>query len=533
MNSRSMKLPETISAKRLFAATVVLKVGLSVFGWWMGNTWVAFGGPLLILAAYIWIGAVRRVRDEVSDEKFADSCYYLGFIFTITSIIISLIDLPALGEADKLSEVAWRFGAAMISTVAGLCVRVYLVNFRKDVGDIMQSLADDLLEAERAFRTHLEFAVEGLQNFSVTVNEAAQTVVARLELSIAETAKANSAQITKLFDDVGEKIDSTAQQAANHVASSAGDLQEGLRRYSASLAASTKLHEKRLEEFADKLTSRLDSFSRDFANTLTDLSHEIGQFSRNLDARLNGVDFPAQLFADNLRPPLLDLKVEIGSLADHLRSFSQSIERESSTVLASLKAMPEIIQETTVDIRNAVSEQRRAVDKANAQEEAFLKLARNLKHLETVLQSSSGAIEQQRNSVEKLVSTTSGVLTEHRALTDYASKQAASADGMANQVERLRQTIGDMSEILRNIPREYRGLQEAIVSASAEQFRGTQGGFAELSRDLGRLHALVSDASARFGSGRAAYPPVAADGMQDPEKRELLVEAVDSGSLTG
>lgn len=64
--------------------------------------------------AYVLLGLKRRDHD-VTDEKFADTCYYLGFIFTITSIIFSLFDLPSIGT--KLQEIAVRFGAAMVSDV--------------------------------------------------------------------------------------------------------------------------------------------------------------------------------------------------------------------------------------------------------------------------------------------------------------------------------------------------------------------------------------------------------------------------------
>ena len=110
-----------IRVQKLFAVVLALKVTCSGLGWYLQRPWsLGFAVPLTLMVAYIVLGLNRR-SDDVTDEKFADSCYYLGFIFTITSIIFSLFDLPSIGS--QLESIAVRFGAAMVSTVLGLGVR--------------------------------------------------------------------------------------------------------------------------------------------------------------------------------------------------------------------------------------------------------------------------------------------------------------------------------------------------------------------------------------------------------------------------
>ena len=84
----------------------------------------------------------------------ADSCYYLGFIFTITSITIALTELPYLQE--RLADIATRFGVAMFTTVLGLAVRVVIVNFRPDVEDAARTVPDSLMDTANLFRVRLE-----------------------------------------------------------------------------------------------------------------------------------------------------------------------------------------------------------------------------------------------------------------------------------------------------------------------------------------------------------------------------------------
>jgi hypothetical protein len=225
------RLP-TISVQRLFVITIVLKIGLSILAWVLGTRWalwiIGFVLPLTIMAAYVVLGLFKRDPDEVSDEKFADSCYYLGFIFTITSIIVALFDIDKLGESGKLAEIAVRFGAAMVSTVAGLVVRVYLVNFRKDLADISRTMEEDLLEAGRTFRTHLNLATENLKDLNAKVHDASGMVVSRLELSIAETAKANADELGRLFENVSNQITTTVKASNEGISESSDQLKKTL-----------------------------------------------------------------------------------------------------------------------------------------------------------------------------------------------------------------------------------------------------------------------------------------------------------------
>ena len=104
-----------IRVQKLFVVILILKVLSSGLGWYFGFPWsLGFWIPLVLMVAYIILG-LKRHDSDVTDEKFADTCYYLGFIFTITSIIFSLLELPSIGT--KIQDIAVRFGAAMVSTV--------------------------------------------------------------------------------------------------------------------------------------------------------------------------------------------------------------------------------------------------------------------------------------------------------------------------------------------------------------------------------------------------------------------------------
>src|SRR5947209_7509792 len=98
--------------QNLFVVIVGAKIVCSLLGWYFGRPWsLGFVIPLALMTVYVVAGFLRDASD-VSDERFGDSCYYIGFIFTISSIAICLLDVPTLDQQGKLKEIAVRFGAA-------------------------------------------------------------------------------------------------------------------------------------------------------------------------------------------------------------------------------------------------------------------------------------------------------------------------------------------------------------------------------------------------------------------------------------
>ncbi len=87
--------------------------------------------PLGVFALYIAYGV--KLVWEASDRtrlNFADGCYYLGFLFTITTIVLALADAAQAGEL-RVSDISIRFAGAMASTVIGMVVRLVYVLFER------------------------------------------------------------------------------------------------------------------------------------------------------------------------------------------------------------------------------------------------------------------------------------------------------------------------------------------------------------------------------------------------------------------
>jgi hypothetical protein len=266
---------KTIRVQKLFLIALCLKIASSGFGWWLNDPWIlGFAIPLLVMAGYVAFG-LRRHESDVSDEKFADSCYYLGFIFTITSIVFSLFDLPQIGE--KISLIAVRFGAAMLSTVAGLIVRVYLVNFREDPVEALRTAEESVLEAHGKLREQLVMALEKMQEFQSEVDAAAKGTVERVNIQLEGLSHAHGRKLQEFFEAL-----------AIQNRESNGSVYEAIRAASVRLSALINSYAESLEKTLAKIDERIHSYSLAVTDRLKHpgMAEEIA--SHRLGAKLTG-----------------------------------------------------------------------------------------------------------------------------------------------------------------------------------------------------------------------------------------------------
>ena len=189
-----------ISLQKLFLLACILKVGSSGIGWYLNSPWI-FGLwiPITIMLLYMLLGYYKGDK-SVSQEKFADSCYYLGFIFTIASIIFSLFDLKNIGTG--LADIGIRFGAAMVSTCLGVAVRVMLVTFRASTDDALRAVEDALIETSLRLTDEFTKVYEQLVDFRGEVLTASREATNSVQLQIDSMAEQYKEQTESYFKKI-------------------------------------------------------------------------------------------------------------------------------------------------------------------------------------------------------------------------------------------------------------------------------------------------------------------------------------------
>ena len=132
--------------------------------------------PVLLMLAYaacLWLFRALRLRNDQSGDNF----YYMGFIFTLTSLAVTLIQFSNGADA---AEIVRNFGVAVASTIAGIVLRIVFNLFRRDplevehesrlaladaANKVRQELNGMLLEFSHFGRTQQQMAIESLEEY--------------------------------------------------------------------------------------------------------------------------------------------------------------------------------------------------------------------------------------------------------------------------------------------------------------------------------------------------------------------------------
>jgi len=156
-------------------------------------------GIVLVVAAmfgYIFIGHRFRYADQVG-QQFADSIYYMGFLFTLVSMMLSLMQFSI--SDVSFNQIISQFAISITTTIIGLTARIVIGHFRIDPDDEVQIAEQKLaLEIQRMVQQvalvndhiahlHRQFQEASRRSVATHVTErealaqAAAEVVARLQ----------------------------------------------------------------------------------------------------------------------------------------------------------------------------------------------------------------------------------------------------------------------------------------------------------------------------------------------------------------
>ncbi len=197
--------------------------------------WFAAGGGLLLLLVKLatshWFppvavslaligfyGFVLWDR-ELKGPKFehaGDNLYYVGFLYTLTSLAVSLYGFTTEGYTEDIVQ---GFGVALSSTVFGLIGRVYVSQSSAGEPARVEAAArQSLVVAHRELRAEMDYALEDYKRFREDLDELRESVE-RARGVTAEEHEALAAEAAKLEDlrSLGSRLDKAAEGALGRI----------------------------------------------------------------------------------------------------------------------------------------------------------------------------------------------------------------------------------------------------------------------------------------------------------------------------
>lgn len=155
-----------------------------------------------VLVAYA-VGTYYATHLRLEPEAIGDNCYYLGFLFTLTSLSVTLyfvVEAGAESRADLIPEVISGFGVALSSTIMGVFLRVLMMQFRIDLVARDKETRLELDMAARSLREEMSRSIRHVKSFTIESVQHAQ-----------EREEAMRRHTDAMLADVRDQMRQTAQ----------------------------------------------------------------------------------------------------------------------------------------------------------------------------------------------------------------------------------------------------------------------------------------------------------------------------------
>jgi hypothetical protein len=247
-----------------------------------------------MVAYALLISLSRGLR--LRDDQSGDNLYYMGFLFTLTSLGVSLYQFSAAHEAEAIVQ---NFGIAIGSTIAGIGLRVIFNQMRRDPVEVEQRMRLELAEAARRVRRELDSSVVEFTYFRRNAQQAAADSFGVMTERFDDIV----AKLLASLEEVTAKLSVPIEAAARQIGDATG---EASRSMGATLAASVT-----------QLSSETDA-----------LSSRVGAIAGALDevaVRLNAMQTPDQAFEARLEPVMQALVLAAERIGAHSDSQARSV----------------------------------------------------------------------------------------------------------------------------------------------------------------------------------------------------------------
>jgi len=204
-----------------------------LLGW---NIYLVTAVPVATMVIYLAISLVFNGM-RLHNEQAGDNLYYMGFLFTLSSLGVSLYRFTGAASID---EIVRNFGIAVSSTICGIAFRILFNQMRRDPVDIERSVRHELAEMTRRVRSELdssarEFSsyrrtssqmlLEGFEEIATQAEKTGAAIQSAIETLSRESIKPIeeaavklgdiSQQNLKVFEDRSAALNTSADKAAN------------------------------------------------------------------------------------------------------------------------------------------------------------------------------------------------------------------------------------------------------------------------------------------------------------------------------
>jgi ElaB/YqjD/DUF883 family membrane-anchored ribosome-binding protein len=264
------------------------------------NAFYVTAVPVLIMVGYALVLGIARLF-RLRDDQSGDNLYYMGFLFTLTSLGVSLYQFD---EARSAEQIVQNFGIAIASTIAGITLRILFNQMRRDPVEVEATARLELAEASRRVKRELDSTVLEFSYFRRTAQQSINDALAEVKETLADASDRLAGEIKKFATTAGKPLEDASKKSGQT-----------------------------LDEMNERIVETLEAVSARLAQEGEELSRSTASIVEAIDdvaTKLASLQTPDQLIEIKLAPV-------ISALTRAINSFNKSAETQAQTIEANLQ----------------------------------------------------------------------------------------------------------------------------------------------------------------------------------------------------
>ncbi|MGO7276050.1 methyl-accepting chemotaxis protein (plasmid) [Rhizobium ruizarguesonis] len=394
---------------------IVLFVLLTIIGSaviWLGKVWgfdiaLITAIPVAMMFLYMTVNMLAGLR--VHSEQAGDNLYYMGFIYTLTSLGVSLYRFT--GEAS-IEDVVRNFGIAIISTVTGIALRIFFNQMRRDPADIEKAVRHELAEMTRRVRSELDNSAMEFSSYRRTSNQ----------------------MLSEGFEEIARQAEKNGEAVRAAIEAMSAKAVESLQTTSKQLLTTLEESHKNVAHLSETNARNVIQLSRqmeDLATMMTNKSKQLSEAVDNVIQKYAAARSPDEVLRIDVSPAVESLKSVVDAHAKAISDNAADTRETAKKILAGIAPF----KETASNLTKLAAEVTTATA---AQTKSAENVAKLTSVVEEVVSASKAANDAHAASTAKLsefVEASTGRHSEARAAEEQSRLRG----------ERIERTLSQLS----------------------------------------------------------------------------------------
>ena len=435
-----------------------LAIGVGViltFSWWFRGApgaathWTMIAVVVALMLVYgvvIW----ARSQTEYASETDGETFYYLGFIYTLATLVATFAPLLNSSERPESRHVLGLFGLGLITTFVGLAGRIVFA--QTAAGEVAspesdaRRLGDAYADAARAIERSTVRIVHAQQRAEGHLTESYSGAIEAIRIlsgRVTQQFDTMSAQVLKQFATVIERVGTDAESAFAEVKNRA------VREIETAAAQAAKTQDKARDQVESLATGTTDAVRdvtervvQDFARVARESTTELNTFLRETNGNVAATlkQFETRLAA--LRLPADDIGDKLAGVLTELTERAELLRRATAVVGAAYSELEGTLTHAVAGARDG--------------SRAFSALA-------VSADSATSAVTSAKTNVEQLAAG----LAQIGDLTTSLEKLPLEAAAIIATLGELRTHLGDANRTWAEVAGVTEGASKSMARAGA------------------------------------------------------------------